>query len=103
MAALREHVVAVDQDTRLVRRAPFDRAIELQDGLASDIQAFGLEPARSAAEAFAPEAGGPWYYFRQDLYLAAQPAPFLVVHWRHGFGGIRLLDMIPGDGTRASA
>jgi hypothetical protein len=103
MAALREHVVTLDQDSRLLRRAPFDRSIELQDGLASDIQAFGLESPPSSAEGQAPEAGGPWYYFRQDLYLEAQPAPFLVVHWRHGFGGIRLLDMIPGNGTRASA
>jgi hypothetical protein len=102
MAALREHVQTIDRDTRLVHRPPFDRTIELHQGLASDIQAFGYEadPPASSASARLPEAGGPWVYFRQDLYFAGRTTPFLVVHWRHAFGGIRILDVIPGDGTR---
>jgi hypothetical protein len=104
VTVLREHVLTIDQDARLNPRPPFDRAIELDHGVASDIQAFGFEtaPLAGSADAQAPEAGGPWYYFRQDLYLGAKTEPFLVVHWRHGLHGIRLLDMIPAGGTRAS-
>jgi hypothetical protein len=102
-AALREHVRTIDQDIRLPDRPPFDRVIELREGVASDIQAFGYETASPSPSAGArvPASGGPWYYFRQDLYLAGQPAAFLAVHWRHTVGAIRILDVIPGDGTLA--
>ena len=46
-------------------------------------------------------SGHATYYFRQDLYFAERPRPFLIVHWRHAFGAIRILDVIPGDGTQA--
>lgn len=98
---LREHVRTIDQDVRLNDRPPFDRSIELEEGMACDIQAFGYEtvPPASSPSARLAEAGGPWYYFRQDLYLAERSTPFLVLHWRHAFGAIRILDVIPGDGT----
>ncbi len=101
--SLREHVYTIDQDNRLNVRPPCDRVIELRQGLASDIQAFGYEtaPPPSSASARLPETGGPWYYFRQDLYLAGHAAPFLIVHWRHAFGAIRILDVLPGNGTSA--
>jgi hypothetical protein len=100
-AALRERVHTIDHDARLIDRPPFDRTIELRQGVASDIQAFGYEtsPPETSASARVPEAGGPWVYFRQELYFAGRSAPFLIVHWRHAFGGIRILDVIPGEGT----
>jgi hypothetical protein len=98
VATLREHVRTIDWDNRLRYRPPFDRTIEVREGVASDIQAFGYE-APPPSSATPPDKGGPWYYFRQDLYLAGQPTAFLVVHWRHTFSAIRILDVIPGDGT----
>jgi hypothetical protein len=94
--ALREHVRTIDQDSRLCDRPPFERAIELRQGVASDIQAFGYETEPGLR---IPQTSNLWYYFRQDLYLAARVTPFLVVHWRHAFHAIRILDVIPGDGT----
>jgi len=100
IAALREHVRTIDHDTRVPYRLPIDRRIELRDGVASDVQAFGYD----AAAASLPSARGsgpdfPWCYFRQDLYTDAKSAPFLVVHWRHTPDSIRILDVIPGEGT----
>src|SRR5271166_2075854 len=43
VATLRELVRTIDQDLRLSHRPPFERTIELRQGLASDIQAFGYE------------------------------------------------------------
>jgi hypothetical protein len=100
ITALREHVCAIDQDRRLAYRAPFDRTIELREGVASDIQAFGYDTARpSSADIPQADTGALWCYFRQDLYVAGRPTAFLVVHWRHTFSAIRILDVIPGDGT----
>jgi len=100
---LRERVLTIDQDRRLNVRPPCNRVVELRQGLASDIQAFGYEtsPPFSSPSARLPENGGPWYYFRQDLYFADRSRPFLIVHWKHGFGAIRILDVIPGDTTSA--
>jgi hypothetical protein len=100
--AIRERVQTIDRDTRLAHRPAVDRSIELIEGVASDIQAFGYEsdPPASSASSRLPDAGGPWVYFRQELYFAGQSMPFLIVHWRHAFGGIRILDVIPGHGTR---
>jgi hypothetical protein len=99
--SLREHVCTIDHDSRLNDRPPYDRVIKLREGIASDIQTFGYEtvPPVSSASARLPESGGPWYYFRQDLYFAGRTAPFLVVHWRHALGAIRILDVIPGADT----
>jgi len=102
LAILRERVRTIDQDGRLKVRAPFDRAIEFQQGVASDIQAFGYEvEKRSPVEKPAEEPYGPWCLLRQDLYFENQSSPFLVLHWKHALSAIRILDIIPGDETRA--
>ena len=103
LTGLRECVRTIDHDTRIDDRPPFERIIEVRQGMASDIQAFGYAsgPPASSASGRLPEAGGPWYYFRQDLYFAGGLTPFVTVHWRHAFGAIRIVDVIPGDGTSA--
>ncbi len=99
---LREHVRTIDQDRRLNERPPIERALEIQGDVASDIQAFGYETdASSPAASSADQSVDPWCFLRQDLYFDAQSAPFLVVHWKHTLSAIRLLDVIPGDHTRA--
>lgn len=99
--AIREHVRTIDQDSRIDCRPPFQRTIELQRGIASDIQAFGQEvDASSPARAAIAPPNDPWRLLRQDLYLDQQEMPFLVVHWKHALSAIRLLDVIPGDQTR---
>ena len=98
LPALREHVRTIDQDNRLNERAPFDRTMELQQGVASDIQAFGYEANPSVREP-PPENNGPWALLRQDLYFEGRSSPFLIVHWKHALSAIRILDIIPGDRT----
>jgi hypothetical protein len=98
---LREQVRTIDQDHRLNERPPFERVLEIQGDVASDIQAFGYETdASSPAQAEAAPSVDPWCFLRQDLYFDTQSAPFLVVHWKHTLSAIRLLDVIPGDQTR---
>jgi hypothetical protein len=96
IAAIREHVRTIDQDARLGFRAPVDRTLNLRRGTVSDIQAFGYEETSPPSPL---DARSPWYYFRQDLYLDWETEPFLIVHWKHALQAIRLLDVIPGDGT----
>ena len=96
--ALREHVRTIDQDERLSARAPFDRTMELRQGVASDIQAFGYEANPSVHEQ-SQDNSDPWCFLRQDLYLEGGNSPFLIVHWRHALSAIRILDIIPGDRT----
>jgi len=98
-AALRERVRTIDQDDRLKTRPPFEAAIEIRDGVASDIQAFGYE-TQGSTPAEEDHDVGPWCLVRQDLYLDTGSAPFLVLHWKHTLHEIRILDMIPGEGTR---
>jgi hypothetical protein len=95
---LRELVRTIDRDPRLLSRPPFERTIKLEKGLASDLQAFGYEAA--PGEKPIPEKHGPWYLHRQDLFLEPQPAPFLVLYWKHALTSIRVLDIIPGEQTR---
>jgi hypothetical protein len=94
---LREHVRTIDHDIRLPDRPPFDRSIVLKEGVGSDLQAFGHE----AALDHEPVSGrhGPWYLYRQDLFLEPQRAPFLSVYWKHALGSIRVLDLILGEQT----
>ncbi len=94
---LREHVRTIDRDARLPDRPPLDRSIALQNGVGSDLQAFGYEAALQDD----PGSGrhGPWYLFRQDLFLEPQHAPFLTLYWKHALASIRVLDLIPGDQT----
>lgn len=100
---LTERVRTIDQDSRLVIRPPFERTIDLQDGVASDIQAFGYQPDNAPTSSEAAEAPGPWCLLRQDLYLRGDNALFLVIHWKHTLNAIRLFDVIPGDNTRLIA
>jgi hypothetical protein len=100
--SLRERVRTIDQDGRLATRAPFERTIELQDGIASDIQAFGYQMDGSQGAEPASLAG-PWCLLRQDLYLAGHEPLFLVLHWKHTLPAIRLFDVIPGEQTRVIA
>ena len=81
---LREYVRTIDRDSRAKDRPPFERALEVRSGVASDIQAFGYEPA--AGTPLQPEAQQspePWCVFRQDLYLDGAGEAFLVIHWKH--------------------
>ncbi len=101
--ALMERVRTIDQDSRLISRAPFERTIELQDGVASDLQAFGYQPDDSSTRGESAAANGPWCLLRQDLYLRGEDSLFLVVHWKHTLNAIRLFDVIPGGQTRLIA
>lgn len=94
IATLREQVRTIDQDERLDPRPPFHRTVPLHGGIASDVQAFGYRDGVLSV----PQAM-PWYYLRQDLYLDASDAPFLTMHWKHALTAIRLLDLIPANGT----
>jgi hypothetical protein len=96
---LRERVRTIDQDERLSLRAPFESTIELEDGVASDIQAFGYpsEPSSASRDA---EISSPWCVLRQDLYLPGADSVFLVIHWKHTLNAIRIFDIIPGRTTR---
>lgn len=96
---LREFVRTIDRDIRLEERPPYERTLQLQGGLASDIQAFGYEVKDDSA-ATGTESHEPWCLFRQDLYFNQQNQPFLVVHWKHTLSAIRVLDLIPGADTR---
>ena len=94
---LREHVRTIDRDIRLPDRPPFDRSIVLKKGVGSDLQAFGYEAA--VADEPLSSRHGPWYFYRQDLFLEPQRAPFLTVYWKHALTSIRVLDLIPGEET----
>lgn len=91
---LRERVQTIDQDSRLSPRPPFERVVAVEREAASDIQVFGYNPNDPNARPLAV-----WRLLRQDLYLNDQTAAFLIVHWKHTFNFISLLDLIPGDGT----
>jgi len=81
-------------------RPPFHRKVELHYGVAGDIQAFGYKDSRlSPMPAMLPDSASPWYDFRQDLYLEADSAPFLIIHWKHALSAIRVLDIIPAGET----
>jgi hypothetical protein len=97
LTVLREHVRTIDQDDRLKTRAPFERAIALRNGIASDIQVFGYEPGPVSDPV--SERNAPWCLLRQDLYFDEQRSPFLVVHWKHALSAIRVLDIVPGGQT----
>jgi hypothetical protein len=101
--ALIERVRTIDQDSRLSSREPFERTIELQDGIASDIQAFGYQVDNSPASSESAAGNGPWCLLRQDLFLRSEESLLLVIHWKHTTSAIRLFDVIPGDRTRLIA
>jgi hypothetical protein len=78
-------------------RPPFEKLTAIQRGTVSDIQAFGYNPDTPNQSDGKPLAL--WCLLRQDLFLNQQPEPFLIVHWKHTFDAITLLDVIPGDRT----
>ena len=97
---LRERVREIDRSDFVAPRPPYERSIPLQGGVASDIQAFGYVVAPDSSQgagALSPEV---WWLARQDLFLDGANKPFLVVHWKHRLDAIRVLDLIPGAGTR---
>lgn len=94
---LREYVRTIDHDARLPDRPPFERSIVLKKGIGSDLQAFGYD-AVSEDKALS-NGHGPWYLYRQDVYLGPQGVPFLTLYWKHALPAIRVLDLIPGDQT----
>jgi hypothetical protein len=92
---LRERVLTIDHDSRILPRAPFERVLAVERAAVSDIQAFGYN-----ADNAEPTTSAVWYLVRQDLYMNDQATAFLVIHWKHTLDLISLLDVIPGDGTR---
>jgi hypothetical protein len=97
---LREYVRNIDQSDSVAMRAPFERAIQVQHGLASDIQVFGYQDASTPKGLPSEESDNAWCLVRQNLYLRNSAIPFLVVHWKHTLNSIRVLDIIPENGTR---
>ena len=95
--ALREYVRTIDHDTRLPDRPPFERSIVLNKGVGSDLQAFGYESAPEDRPLSSRH--GPWYLYRQDVFLEPQSVPFLTLYWKHALAAIRVLDLIPGEQT----
>ncbi|HZS56727.1 MAG TPA: hypothetical protein VFA65_20135 [Bryobacteraceae bacterium] len=102
---LMERVRTIDQDSRLMLSAPFERTIVLEDGVASDVQAFGYDSDSLSPDISSELAAtnGPWRLLRQDIYLRDQDSLFLVLHWKHSLSAIRLFDVIPGSKTRLIA
>lgn len=96
--SLREYVRDIDQSDYIPVRPPFERVIEVQHGLASDIQVFGYQDS-PGQRVQRPETDNVWCLLRQNLYLKDKPSPFLVVHWKHTLNFIRVLDVIPENGT----
>jgi hypothetical protein len=94
---LREHVVTIDNDSRMTPPPPFERVLLAEREVISDIQAFGYNPNDPHQAAFPTKPT--WRLLRQDLYLNEQTTAFLIVHWKHTLDLISLVDVIPGDGT----
>jgi hypothetical protein len=97
---LRERVRTIDNDSRITPPPPFERALAVEREVVSDIQAFGYNPDDPQQAAFSAKPLPVWRLLRQDLYLNGQPTAFLIVHWKHTFDLISLVDVIPGDGTQ---
>ncbi len=74
--------------------------VTVEKDVASDIQAFGYTPDAPGGPLPPLEYAGPWALMRQDLFLDSDTTAFLIVHWKHTLQSIRLVDVIPGDGTR---
>jgi hypothetical protein len=95
---IRERVRTIDQDSNLIPRPPFEQRLQVREGHATDIQAFGYEGESPDSPSGVPN--DPWCVLRQDLYFDGNGSPFLVLHWKHSLSAVRLLDLIPGAGTR---
>jgi hypothetical protein len=96
---LRERVLTIDYDSRMAPRPPFERTLPVEGEMVSDIQTFGYNPKDPQPAVWGSKPHAAWRLLRQDLFLNGQPAPFLVVHWKHALEGISLVDVIPGEDT----
>jgi hypothetical protein len=96
---LRERVLTIDHDSRIDPRPPFERLMAVQQQTVSDIQAFGYTPDNAPPSVPGDKPLALWCLVRQDLFMNEQSAAFLIVHWKHTFDAIHLLDVIPGDRT----
>jgi hypothetical protein len=94
---LREKVVTIDHDRRITPRPIFEKTLPLEKGIASDIQVFGYNPDDPSS---GTEPIALWCLLRQNLYLNDHAEPFLIVHWKHTFDSITVVDVIPGDETQ---
>jgi hypothetical protein len=100
---LRENVVTIDHDPRMEPRPPFEKVLAVEKGFSSDIQAFGYNRDDPTAPGSPDQPLTLWCLLRQNLYLNDQPSPFLIVHWKHTFDSIILVDVIPGERTQQLA
>jgi hypothetical protein len=96
---LRERVLTIDRDARMGPRAPFERTLQAERDVVSDIQAFGYDPTDPSRPQAATAAVPVWCLLRQDLFLNDQPNAFLIIHWKHTLDAISLVDVIPGERT----
>jgi hypothetical protein len=96
---VRERVLTIDNDSRMAVRPPFERTLPVEREMVSDIQAFGYNPNDPQPAIWNSKPHALWRLLRQDVFLNGQPAPFLVLHWKHALDGISLVDVIPGDDT----
>lgn len=93
---LREQVRIIDQDSALPQWSPTAKTIEISHGVGSDIQLFGYYPIIGCRrEAPAPSSESPWRLLHQDLFFGDEHMPFLILHWKHTFNKIFLVDIIP--------
>jgi hypothetical protein len=98
---LRERVLTIDHHSRMDPRPPFDRLLAVQRETVSDIQAFGYRPDTPPPAQLDGKPLALWCLLRQDLFLNQQQAAFLIVHWKHTFDAITLLDVIAGEQTES--
>ena len=96
---LRERVLTIDHDNRLAPRPPFERTLAAERNVVSDIQVFGYN-GDDPQQALPSTPLALWCLLRQDLFLNDQSAAFLIVHWKHTFNFISLVDVIPGEQTQ---
>jgi hypothetical protein len=98
---LRERVLTIDHHSRMDPRPPFERLLAVQRETVSDIQAFGYKPDTPPPAQPNAKPLPFWCLLRQDLFLNQQQAAFLIVHWKHTFDAITLLDVIAGEQTES--
>ena len=96
---LRERVLTIDHHSRMDPRPPFERLLAVERETVSDIQAFGYNPETPQSSPPNAKPLALWCLLRQDLFLNQQQTAFLIVHWKHTFDAITLLDVIAGEQT----
>jgi len=95
-ATLRERVRQIDHSAGIAERAEFNKALPLQEGMATDIQAFGFDDAT-------PGALGDFETCRQELFLGESTVPFAVLTWKRTLKSIEIVSSeTPRTETAAS-